>query len=291
VTLLSKLYGGTLRPGDPRRYLIEAIVGAMQADGVVTRDELDTLERNLAEHEMFAGLSQEATRVLVEMATDSIALAGGCLKRVRFIARGLPARTHRMAAYAVACEIAFSDGETPQELAYLNELRKAFLLGDDEATALFNAAQKRQGMAEVEWRTRQLQGLMPWYLECMALMAAIDGTVTAAERHALSGVLKNVGDMSILGERERDDAIEAAFRRIAGKEPESCLRAMSSGLETGSDRYWAAVYTSVIAVADGYTNWRSVWLLGSLQEAFRLSDDQMERAMQTAKLFPIPTKN
>jgi tellurite resistance protein len=288
VTLLSKLYGGSLRPSDPRRFIIEAVVAAMQADGVVTKDELETLERNLAEHEMFAGLSAEATRVLVEMATDSIALAGSCLRRVPFIARGLPARSHRMAAYAVACEIAFSDGETPQELAYLDELRQAFLLGDDEAQAIFEAARRRQGMQEVESRTRQMVGLMPWYLECMALMASIDGTVTAAERQALRGVLKNVGDLNVLPERELETAIDASFRRIAGKEPEVCLRNIAPALESVSDRYWGAVYTAVIAVADGYTHWRQVWLLSSVAEAFRLNDQQMDQAMQTARMFPLP---
>jgi hypothetical protein len=287
MTLLSKMYGGSLKPGDPRRYLIEAIVGAMQADGVVTKEELDVLERNLAEHEMFAGLSNEATRMLVEMANDSIALAGGCLRRVPFMAKGLPARAHRMAAYAVACEISFADGESPAELLYLDALRKGFLLGDDESKALFEAAKRRQGMAEVEHRTRQMQGLMPFYLECMALMAAIDGTVTEAERLAVRGVLRAVGDMAVLGERELQDAIDAAFRRINGKDADVVLKGVAPALETITDRYWAAVYTAIIAVADGYTNWRQVWLLGSVQEALRLNDEQMDKAMATAKLFPI----
>jgi len=77
VNLLSKMYGGSLRPADPRRYLIEAIVGAMQADGVVHKEELAVLEQNLQEHEMFSGLAPDVTRILVEIANESIALAGG----------------------------------------------------------------------------------------------------------------------------------------------------------------------------------------------------------------------
>ena len=61
MNLVSKMYGGSLRPGDPRRYIVEAIVGAMQADGVISQEELDVLESSLSDHEIFSGLKQEAT--------------------------------------------------------------------------------------------------------------------------------------------------------------------------------------------------------------------------------------
>jgi tellurite resistance protein len=263
------MYGGSLRPADPRRYLIEAIVGAMQADGVVQKEELAILEENLQEHEMFSGLPPEVTRMMIEMANDSIALAGGPLRR------------------AVACEIAMSDGETQEERDYLYQLQRAFLIADEDALTIYEAAKRRQGMREVEELTRRLQGLMPFYLECMALMASADGTVTAAERGAVRGVLRSVGDMQVLGERELDSSVEAAFRRIEGKDPDVCLRGIVPAMETLSDRYWAIVYMGIIAIADGYTQWRQIWVLGSGQEYFRLTDDQMDRAMETARLFPV----
>jgi tellurite resistance protein len=281
------MYGGSLRPADPRRYLIEAIVGAMQADGVVNKEELAVLEANLQEHEMFSGLSADVTRTLVEMANDSIALAGGPLRRIPYLAKGLPSRSHRMAAYAVASEIAMADGESPEEREYLNQMQRAFLIADEDAYVIYQAAQKRQGMREVEEMTRHLQGLMPFYLESMALMACADGTITAAERAAVRGVLKSVGDMQVLGDRELESSVEAAFRRIEGKDPDACLKNIRRALETPSDRYWAIVYMGIIAVADGYTQWRQIWLLGSGQEYFQLTDDQMDRAMETARLFPI----
>jgi len=287
VNLLSKMYGGALRPADPRRYLIEAIVGAMQADGVVAREELAVLEENLQDHEMFSGLSPEVTRTLVEMANDSIALAGGPTRRIPYLAKGLPSRSHRMAAYAVACEIAMADGETMEERQYLNLMQRAFLIADEDAAVIYGAAMRRQGMREVEGMTRHLQGLMPFYLEAMALMACADGNITAAERAAVRGVLKNVGDMQVLGDRELESSVEAAFRRIEGKDPDACLKQITRALETVSDRYWAIVYMGIIAIADGYTQWRQVWLLGSGQEYLGLTDEHMDRAMETARLFPI----
>src|SRR5688572_20215838 len=151
MNLLSKMYGGTLKPGDPRRFILEAIMGAVQADGVIAKEELVVLEESLQEHEIFAGLNQSVTRVLIEIAQESMAFAGGPMRRIPYMARGLPARRHRMAAYAVACEIILADGPDPAlaEATYLDLLRKWFLLGDHEANVIFEAARKRKSMSVV----------------------------------------------------------------------------------------------------------------------------------------------
>jgi uncharacterized membrane protein YebE (DUF533 family) len=179
VNLVSKIYGGSLRPADPRRFIVEAIVGAMQADGVITQAELDILESSLAEHEIFSGLTPEATRLLIDIAKESIAFLGSPVRRIRFMAAALPSRTHRMAAFAVAAEIALADGEAPAEVMYLRALKNQFLLSDEEAKAIHEAARKRRGMTEVEDRTRKMLAQVPTFVECMALMAASDGEITA----------------------------------------------------------------------------------------------------------------
>jgi tellurite resistance protein len=283
------MYGGGLKPGDPRRYLIEAIIGAVQADGVVMKEELEVVEHSLADHEMFAGLSRDIHKALIEMAEESIAFAGGPLRRIPYIARGLPSRSHRLAAYAVACEIVLADSPipAPAEQYYLDLLKKWFLLGEHEAKAIFEAGKKRRGMNVVEDLTEAMQSLMPAYLDCMALMAAADGSVSMAERNALLGVLRSLGDMAVLSENELMDAINEAFRRIEGKDGDREVVRIASQMKTPSDRYWAAVYMMIMAHADGQQDWRPVWLLGSAQEALQLTEEDMDRAFASAKLFPI----
>jgi len=288
VNLVSKMYGGSLRPGDPRRYIVEAIVGAMQADGVISQEELDVLESSLSDHEIFSGLNAEATKLLIDIANEAIAFLGSSIRRIPFMARGLPARSHRMAAYAVACEIALADGEAPAEVIYLRALKNHLLLGDDEAKSIYEAAKKRRSMTEVEERTRRMLSLVPTFIECMALMAAADGQVTAEERRAVLGVLMNVGDMAVLSDRELAETIDAAFKRIDGRDPDREIARIASRIEAAGDRYWAAVYMMIIAVAGGCRDWRDVFILGSAEEALRLDDQQMDRAMATARLFPIP---
>lgn len=170
---------------------------------------------------------------------------------------------------------------------YLRHLKDHFLLGDDEAKAIFEAAKKRKSMAEVEDRSRHMQSLIPAYLEAMALMAAADGNVTEAERHAVSAVVRNVGDLAVIGEHELEQAIDNAFRHVAGKDPDREVVKIANAMVTPSDRYWCAVYMMIIAIADGCREWRRVWLLGGAQEALKLSDQQMDQALASARLFPI----
>jgi hypothetical protein len=93
--------------------------------------------------------------------------------------------------------------------------------------------------------------------------------------------------MAVLSENELMDAINAAFKRVEGKDADREVVRISNAMRTPSDRYWAAVYMMIMAVADGQQDWRPVWLLGSAQEALKLTEEDMDRAFASAKLFPI----
>src|SRR5687767_11941468 len=103
------LLGGGLKPNDPRRFLIEAMIGSMNADGVVDPREMAVLERHIGTHALFQGLNPNAARTLIDLANDAIKFAGNALSRAPAIAKGLPARIHRLAAYGMAAEVAVAD--------------------------------------------------------------------------------------------------------------------------------------------------------------------------------------
>jgi hypothetical protein len=115
-----------------------------------------------------------------------------------------------------------------------------------------------------------------------------DGNVTESERRAIIGVLSSVGDLAAVGERELVATASAAFKRMDGKDPDREITKCAAALEAPSDRYWAMVYMMIIAVAGGVRDWRTVFFLGSAQDALKLDDSAMDRAMFSAKLFPIP---
>src|SRR5262245_50455004 len=103
------LLSGGLKPNDPRRFLIEAMVCAMTADGAIDPRETQAMELQIANHALFQGLGIEAARTLIELSSDAIRFAGSSVARAPAIAKGLPARVHRLAAFGMAAEVAAVD--------------------------------------------------------------------------------------------------------------------------------------------------------------------------------------
>ena len=129
MSFLRKMFSGRVSQEDPRRFLVESMLGAMEADGDVTEEEMATFEGSLANHPLFEGLSQEELGRLTEIAADAIRVAGGGKARLPAIAAGLPSRSQRLAAYALAAEVCVSDRELAEaEIEFLDGLQSAFAL-------------------------------------------------------------------------------------------------------------------------------------------------------------------
>src|SRR5258705_6494591 len=99
---VSSLLGGGLKPNDPRRFLIEAMVAAMNADGVIDEREIAVMEHRIATNPLFKGLGANAARTLIELSTDALEFAGSPIARAPAIAKGLPSRIHRLTAFGMA---------------------------------------------------------------------------------------------------------------------------------------------------------------------------------------------
>ena len=287
MSFLRKMFSGDIVADDPRRFIIEAMLGAMEADSDVTEEEMNVLERNVEEHELFVGLTGDQRSRLIDLAADAIREGGGGHKRASAIAKGLPSRSHRLTAYAMACQVCVSDADLPEsEINYLDSLQKALGLGDDEASQLFEDARQHSGLKTVEEKAAQMREMMPRFVDCMALMAAADGEVHADELAGVRTVLRNIPDMAVLTREELDEAIDASFERIKGKDSGEELERIAGTIQQPTDRYWTTVYMMIIARADGRTDWREVRFLQQAKKRFQLSDPHMDQAMETASMFP-----
>jgi tellurite resistance protein len=287
MSFLRKMFSGKVTNEDPRRFVVESMLGAMEADGDVTEDEMATFEGNLASHPLFEGMSQDELGRLTEIAADAIRVAGGGKARLPAIAEGLPSRNQRLAAYALAAEICVSDRELAEaEIEYLDGMMNAFALDEAEAKEVFEAARKHSGLLTIEEKSEKVRTLLPAFVRCMALMASADEEIHQEERIGMRAVLRNIPDMSVLTNAEIDEAIDVAIERVAGKDAKVELLAITAEIPQPSDRYWVAVYTMIIALADGKQDWREVEFLANLKKIFGLSDNQMDVAMKTAALFP-----
>lgn len=287
MSFLRKMFSGKVSTDDPRRFLVEAMLGAMEADGDVTEEEVATLEGNLANHPFFEGLSADELSRITDLATDAIREAGGGKARVEAIAKGLPSRQQRSAAYTMAAEICVADRDLAEaEIDFLDKLQAALALEDGEAKELFEAARAHSGLMTVEEKSARVREMLPAFVHCMALMASADEEVHHEERLGMTAVLRNIPDMSVLTPGEIEEAIDVALDRVKGKELASELAAVAKAIAAPADRYWTAVYVMIIALADGKTDWREVEFLDKLKKTFGLSDKQMDVAMKTAAQFP-----
>jgi uncharacterized tellurite resistance protein B-like protein len=287
MSFLRKMFSGRVSAEDPRRFLVESMLGAMEADGEVTEDEMATFEGSLSNHPLFEGLSGEELGRLTEIAADAIRVAGGGKARLPAIAAGLPSRSQRLAAYAMAAEVCVSDRELAEsEIDFLDGMQNEFALDETEAKEVFEAARKHSGLLTLEEKSEKVRNLMPAFVKCMALMAAADGEVHHEERLGMRAVLRNIPDMSVLTGAELDEAIDVALERIAGKDNKAELVEVAKEIAQQSDRYWVTVYVMIIALADGVNDWREIEFLASMKNTFGLTATQMDVAMKTAAQFP-----
>lgn len=287
MSFLRKMFSGKAADDDPRQFVIEAMLGAMEADGEVADEEMEVLQKNLEEHELFQGVTGEETARMIDRAADNIRSAGGGTKRAEGIAKGLPSRGHRMTAYAMACEVCVSDAELPEsEIKFLDALQTALKLEEGEAQEIFEAARSKSGLMTLEEKTKKMRELMPRFVDCMALMAAADGEIHDEERDGIRGVLANIPDLAVLTFDELTEAIDQSFLRIKDKDLNAELEDVAKEISEFNDRYWTAVYMMIVALADGKTDWREVAFLKNVETVFELDDDLMDQAMETASLFP-----
>lgn len=262
------------------------MVGAMHADGTVDERETATLRRLLSEHDLFAALTPEVADMLIQLGTDAISFAGGAERRVRMIAKALPGRTYRLAAYAMACEVCAADEEVADsELSYLEALRVSLAVSEPEHSELLAAARNRHAMSLLERKAERVRELLPLIVDCFVLRRLSVGPLEADVRNRISMVLSSIPDIDLL-----PDAIESELERAhqassAWGSIDSELARLAAEMPEYGDRYWTAVYLLVSELARGCTSWREIEFLSRLQRAFELDDSAMDRAEANARLF------
>jgi len=287
MSFLRKMFSGRVGPDDPRRFLVEAMLGAMEADGEVQEEEMATLEGNLANHPLFEGLSNDELSRMTDQAADAIREAGGGKARVVAIAQGLPSRGQRLAAYSMACEVCVADKYLAEaEIDFLDELQRALALEEGEAKEVFEAARKHSGLLTLDEKSDRVRLMLPEFLKCMALMAAADTEIHHEERLGMRAVLRAIPDMAVLTNAEIDEAIEIALDRVKDKSQDTELATIAQAISLPADRYWTTVYVMIVALADGKTDWREIAFLEALKGKFGLTEKQMDAAMATAAQFP-----
>lgn len=282
------LLGGGLKPNDPRRFLIEAMIGAMNADGIVDHRETAVLERQVAKHPLFQGLAANAARTLIDLSNDAIRFAGNALGRAPAIAKGLPARIHRLAAYGMAAEVAVADEHLHEgELTFLEGLRIALRIAPVESEAIITAARAGHIGAFLDDRYLRVKNLIPVAAEVFALRALARGVANDDHRFKVRDFFFAIPDLQLAPD-ELDAELYRAFRRPRAPDAQVFgeLARVAHSLPDPVDRYWMVVYTLVAELPATVASWRVIPFMGVMQAAFAITDTDMELAAVDALTFP-----
>lgn len=282
------LLGGGLKPNDPRRFLIEAMIGSMNADGVVDPREMAAVERQIASHPLFQGLSAAAARTLIDLSNDAIRFAGSARDRAPAIAKGLPARIHRLAAFGMAAEVATADEQLAEgEVQFLEALRIALRIAPLEAEALVSAARAGRLAEHLDDRYHRIKSLVPVACEIFTLRALGRGMANDEHRFRVRDFFAAIPDL-MLPKDELDGELFRAFRRPRAPDAQvfSELARVASTLPDPVDRYWMMVYTLVAELPATVPSWRVIPFTGVMQAAFQIIDNDMVLAVVDALTFP-----
>lgn len=280
---LASIFGGPLRSNDTRRFLLEAMLGAIHADGRIDPREMALLHTHIAQHPVLIGLPTRAVTTMLEMASEGIRYAGTAVARVDAIARGLPSRMQRLTAFALAVEVCVVDGlVVDAERAFIETLRIALRMSVRDVDDILRAVERGELRQFLEDRFARLCTLTPVVLDVLALRAKAQGHLHDAYRFALQTRIQQVIDLQ-LGPT-LDAELYAAFRRI-GERPESVaelLQVVAAHLPDAIDRYWMVVYALLQEPAVAIAHWRITPFVGLLQTTFQLSEVDMQHAAHDA---------
>lgn len=280
------LFRGALRANDPRRFVIEAMVAAMLADGVADAREQETIGARIANHPLFEGVSPEAAKTITELSADAIRFAGGSLQRTAAIGKGLPARCHRLTAFAMAAEVCASDTQFAEsERQYLESLRMALRIGPLEAEYTYSALATGEISRFLEDRVLRIRSLTPLVCDLFAIRAATKHQADDDHRFEVSDFLSAIPDF--IPDRDTLDAeLYRAFKRAPGVELRSALHHIYEALPDPIDRYWLVVYALVAEPPADLRSWRVIPFIGLLQGTFQIIDADLELAVSDALSFP-----
>lgn len=272
-------FSGPLRTNDPRRFLVEAMLGAMAADGDVDERELAVMHRHLDEHEMFSGLSERNQAVLLQLARDALKFAGNASARIPAIATGLPGRLHRVTAVAMSCEIVVADDVIDDaERAYLEALRLALRIAPHEFDEIFAAAREHRGARDLDSRVARIRELVPSVVELFALRSLTLLELTPDHRAHARRLIAALPDMAL-----REDELEGLIAQAYGRmhvdlDLDAALMKVAQKVQDRADRYWIVVYLMCAEPAGRAAYWRTNQFLTWLQRVFGLNDGYLDLA-------------
>ena len=286
--MATTVFAGAMRPNDARRFLVEVMLGAMHADGVIDAREQQLLNKHISNHPMLRGLAPAAVAMMIEMATEAIRYAGHARDRIPAIARSLPSRIHRLVAFAMACEIcAVDDVVVDSERVFIEELRIALRVSALETENITQAIEYNKLSIYLSDRVSRIRSLVPLACELFTIRALTKNQLNDTHRFALRDFFLSVTDVAASSD-ELDGELYQCFRRPRNSNfPTAAqIEAVAVQIPDPVDRYWMVVYVMAAEPPAVIGRWKVIPFIGLLQSGFQIVEGDMDRAAADAALFP-----
>ncbi len=257
--------------------LIEAMLLAASADGVIHAREMQTLIRRVVERPEFEGTRPEELNSLIESSAARLAGAKKLDTIIASLRERLPDHRNRLLAFGLATAVGLAERRASrEELGLLKAFQAGLGISEDEVAQIFTAVEAGQPLNEVLGEPKERL-----YAEVMVLVSVADGKVIASEAAAIVEAL--AGD-PVFRDLSMDRAqlfVRDAMQALSDDGMAKRLTVMAHGLSTHPQRLKAYALAARVAKAGGDRP-TEMQLLELLQATFGLADDEVKRLKKEA---------
>lgn len=258
--------------------LVDAMLLAASADGVVSPVEIRTVIARVLERPEFEGTGPDELAALVDRSAKRLAGAHHLDAVMESLRTRLPDHSSRMLAFGLASAVALAEGKTaPSEMGLLKTLQAALGIAETEVAELFECVQEGRPLAEVVGEP--VENLLA---EVMVLVSTADGAVHERELRVM--LEQMAGDPAFRGlslERAEHE-LEAAVHTLATQGHPARLAVLARGLATRPLRLKAYQLALRVAHCAGKPRPEEQRMLDLLQATFGLADDDVRRLEKEA---------
>ncbi len=279
---LGDLYGQPARAGDPRRFFIELALACRYELGPEDPVDIAVAHDALQQHPLLIGLTERQVADLGNLAIDAVRQAGGGLARAPAIARGLPGRACRLAAFALVEDLWRTASPTSLRCVLPAVLR----LDRDEVDALVGAGRRGAALPALGALLARARVLLGPLARMLAIRAVALEAMSGDHLARACGFVAGLVDLEVDG-AGADATLRAAFAEVGvpGVGVYATLAAIAGSLTRAGDRYWMMVYALTAEAPATIRSWRMLPFVVQLQTALGLTDVDIDLAVSDALAF------
>ena len=256
--------------------LVEVMVLAACADGVVSTLEIDTMLARVHERPEFDGVPTEELRDLVTEAATRLVHQRDMTAVIAQLRERLKTPRLRALAFGLATAVVFADRRAgASELGLLKSFQRGLGVAEDEVKRIVLAVEEGAPLAEALGEEPERL-----YAEVMVLVGAADGKLTRDEADTL---LENLAGDPVFETVRPDRARQYVREALESLKAEGLgprLAALARGLASQRQRLKAFQLAARMARTDEEGTKAEGRVLELLQASFGLADDEVKRVLK-----------